>query len=271
MSPSTLEPHMSMSDFSAKHVGEGRDGMSLEGDLLNDDDLQAALLGLSRLVTGSDPVEALLTQVAEFAVRAIPGADGAGVTMHNDGKPSTIAASAPFVGNVDEIQYRLGEGPCISAAAQRRTVTSGSLGGDKQWPRFGPRVGRLGVHSALSLPLVVGNEVIGAINVYAYSKNAFDEHAGEIGELYASSAAVAVHNARLLARAQTLTSELKTALTSRAVIDQAVGIIISRSGGTAADGFAALRTMSQNEHTKLAVVAHRLVDEAARRARARHR
>ena len=253
---------MSRSDDSAK--------MPSEGQLLNDeDDLQSALLGLSRMVAGSSPLEALLTQVAEFAVRAIPGADGAGVTMHNDGKPSTMAASAPFVSDVDDIQYRLGEGPCISAATQKCTVTSGSLGGDKQWPRFGPRVGRFGVHSALSLPLVVADEVIGAINVYAYSKDAFDEHASEIGELYAASAAVAVQNVRLLAHARRLTSELQTALTSRAVIDQAIGIIISRSGATATEGFAALRTMSQKEHTKLAVVAERLVDEAARRARAR--
>ena len=250
---------------------DSRDSAQSEGQLLNDeDDLQAALLGLSRLVAGSDPLEALLTQVAEFAVRAIPGADGAGVTMHNDGKSSTVAASAPFVGDVDDIQYGLGEGPCISAAAQRCTVKTGSLGGDKQWPRFGPRAGRLGVHSALSLPMVVSDEVIGAINVYAYSKNAFDEHASEIGELYASSAAVAVHNARLLAHARRLASELRSAMTTRAVIDQAIGIVISRSGGTAAEAFAALRTMSQNEHTKLAVVAQRLVDEAARRARARH-
>jgi putative methionine-R-sulfoxide reductase with GAF domain len=250
---------------------DSRDGAPSEGQLLNDeDDLQAALLGLSRLVAGSDPLEALLTQVAEFAVRAIPGADGAGVTMHNDGTSSTVAASAPFVGDVDNIQYGLGEGPCISAAAQRRTVKSGSLGGDTQWPRFGPRVGRLGVHSALSLPLVVEDEVIGAINVYAHSKSAFDEHASEIGELYASSAAVAVHNARVLVNARRLASELQAAMTTRAVIDQAIGIIISRSGGTAAEAFAALRTMSQNEHTKLAIVAQRLVDEAARRARARH-
>ncbi len=242
----------------------------LEGQLLSDeDDLQAALLGLSRLVAGSDPLEALLTQVAEFAVRAIPGADGAGVTMYNDGTSSTVTASAPFVGDIDDIQYGLGEGPCISAAEQRRTVKSGSLGGDKQWPRFGPRAGRLGVHSALSLPLLVSDEVIGGINVYAYSKNAFDEHASEIGELYASSAAVAVLNARVLVNARRLASELQVAMTTRAVIDQAIGIIISRSGATAAEGFAALRTMSQSEHTKLAIVAKRLVDEAARRARAR--
>ena len=116
---------------------------------------------------------------------------------------------------------------------QGRTIRAGSLGGDKQWPLFGPRVGRSGVHSALSLPLLVADEVIGAINVYAYSKTAFDEHAAKIGELYACSAAVAVHNARVLANARRLTSELQAALTTRAVIDQAVGIIISRSGGTA--------------------------------------
>ena len=250
---------------------ESGDGAASEGQLLSDeDDLQAALLGLSRLVAGSDPLEALLTRVAEFAVRAIPGADGAGVIMYNDGTSSTVAASAPFVRDVDDIQYGLGEGPCISAAAQGRTIRAGSLGGDKQWPRFGPRVGRLGLHSALSLPLLVADEVIGAINVYAYSKTAFDEHAAKIGEQYACSAAVAVHNARVLADARRLTSELQAALTTRAVIDQAVGIIISRSGGTATEAFAALRTISQNEHTKLAVVAQRLVDEAARRARARH-
>ena len=91
---------------------ESGDGASSEGQLLSDeDDLQAGLLGLSRLVAGSDPLEALLTRVAEFAVRAIPGADGAGVTMYNDGTSSTVAASAPFVRDVDDIQYGLGEGP----------------------------------------------------------------------------------------------------------------------------------------------------------------
>ena len=63
-------------------------------------------------------------------------------------------ASAPFVVQVDAIQYGINEGPCITAAAEGRTMRSGSLSADRQWPRFGPRVGRLGVHSALSLPLV---------------------------------------------------------------------------------------------------------------------
>ena len=110
-------------------------------------------------------------------MQAIPGADGAGLTLIEPGRADTIVKSAPFVEQVDDIQYGIGEGPCISAAATGQTVRSGSLGGDPRWPRFGPRVGRLGVHSVLSLPLLAGDGVVGAMNVYAHAKDAFDDRA----------------------------------------------------------------------------------------------
>jgi len=84
----------------------------------------------------------------------------------------------------------------------------------------------------------------------------------EVGELFAVPAAVAVHNAAVLAQAQHLTAQLLAALTSRGVIDQAVGILISRSGATAAEAFESLRAISQKEHTKLAVIAGQVVAEA---------
>jgi GAF domain-containing protein len=216
----------------------------------------------------------LLTEVSTFAVHAIPGADGAGVTLLQldrvDNMVEALAASAPFVAEIDEIQYvTLKEGPCITAALERRTVRSGSLGGEKMWPRFGPRVGRLGVHSALSLPLLLSDRVIGAINVYAHGKDVFDEHAAELGELFAKPAAVAVHNAQVLAHAMALTAQLQKALSTRPVIDQAIGLIRGRSGRTAEEAFTQLRAISQTEHRKLAEVAQHIVDEAVRRAHAR--
>lgn len=99
-----------------------------------------------------------------------------------DDRVQALAASAPFVRNIDELQYELlEEGPCITAALERRTVRSGSLGGERRWPRFGPRVGRLGVHSVLSLPLLLLGQVVGAINVYAHGKDAFGCHSAELG------------------------------------------------------------------------------------------
>ena len=241
---------------------------------LSDDEEQAlrdSLLELSRLGTSRLGLEDLLTRVAGYAVRAIPGADGAGLTLLEDDRPNTIVATTSFVSRVDDIQYSMGEGPCISAARDGTTVLSGSLGADARWPRFGGAVARLGVHSVMSLPLVTPDGVVGAMNVYAHDKHVFDHRSAEIGEIYAVPAAVAVQNAQVLAQTQRLAARLQSALETRGVIDRAVGIIMSRSGGTEHEALDRLRTLSQQEHHKLSDVARQIVDEAVRRAQARNR
>lgn len=231
--------------------------------------LASGLEGLAGLLTGLRPLRETLVQIAEFAVEAIPGAEGAGLTMLEVDGPQTVVASAEFVQVIDEIQYRLGEGPCLLAVETGKTQTSGSLGGEARWPRFGPRVGRLGVHSVLSLPLLLPDRVVGALNVYAHAKNTFGEASVRLGELFAGPAAVSVHNAQVLAQSQLLATQLKDALTNRAVIDQALGVIMSRTGAGPEEAFERLRARSQAEHVKLAEVARTLVDEAVRRARSR--
>lgn len=234
-----------------------------------DDDLGASLRGLSVLSSARLPLTEVLTRVARYAVQAIPGADGAGLTLIEQHRSDTIVQTADFVGEVDAIQYGLGEGPCITAARDGLTVVSGSIGGDPRWPRFGGRVARLGVHSALSLPLVTPDEVVGAMNVYAYAKHAFDERAAELGEVFAAPAAVAVQNARVLEDARRLAERLQHALDERMVIERAVGIVMSRSGVEEGEARSRLTRLSQHEHVKLVQVARSLVDEAARRARSR--
>lgn len=234
-----------------------------------EDDLREGLEGLSRL-TNRTGLEDLLTRVATYAVKAIPGADGAGLTLLEEDRADTIVATTAFVREIDDIQYGIGEGPCITAAREGRTVISGSLGGDTRWRRFGGTVARLGVHSVLSLPLKAPDGVVGAMNVYARGRQAFDERAVELGEIFAVPAAVAVQNAQVLAQAERLALKLQSALATRGVIDRAVGIMMSRSGVTEGEALARLRALSQHEHQKLAGVAQGIVDEAVRRARARH-
>jgi len=233
-----------------------------------EDDLREGLAGLSRL-TNRLGLEDLLTRVATYAVRAIPGADGAGLTLLEDDRADTIVATAAFVSEIDDIQYGIGQGPCITAAREGRTVMSGSLGSDPRWRKFGGTVARLGVHSALSLPLLTPDRVVGAMNVYAHDRHVFDERAAELGEIYAIPAAVAVQNAQVLAQTQRLAAQLQSALEARGVIDRAIGIMMSRSGGTEDQALARLRALSQNEHHKLVVVARQIIDDAVRRAQAR--
>ena len=116
-------------------VGFTADGSRTSEQVIADDaDLQAGIGDLAGLVAGSLGLPELLAEVAAFAVHAIPGADGAGVTLlhldRTDNVVAALAASAPFVAAIDEIQYvALKEGPCITAALECRTVRSGSLGG----------------------------------------------------------------------------------------------------------------------------------------------
>jgi hypothetical protein len=117
--------------------------------------------------------------------------------------------------------------------------------------------------------LLLPGQLVGAINVYAREKDAFGDYAAQLGELFAIPAAVAVHNAQVLAKALELTAQLQTALTVRPVIDQAVGLLRGRTGMTAQQAMSRLREISQTEHVKLSEVARRVVDEAVRRARTR--
>jgi GAF domain-containing protein len=237
---------------------------------MHDDDLAESLDNLSSLLSGHAALETTLVRVAALAVQAIPGAEGAGLTLLEKDRPQTVVATADFVREVDAIQYGLWEGPCVSAVSEGQPRTSGNLGGEPQWPRFGPRVGRLGVHSALSLPLLLPERVLGALNVYARPRNAFGLEALGIGQAFAGPAAVSVSNAQMLAQAERLAAQLAQALTSRAEIDQAIGVLMSRSGLSATEAFDRLRAMSQSRSMKLADVARELLSEAVSRARAVH-
>ena len=241
----------------------------------DDFDLNAGLIGVARIVAGGRGVVDLLGDVAQFAVHAIPGVDGAGVTAlelyGSTPRVQAWAVTADFVREIDTVQYEeVKEGPCITCMETLRPTVSGSLGSDGRWPHFGGRVARLGVHSALSIPLIVDDQPVGAINAYARSRDAFAVHAVQLGSQFAGHAAVSVYNAQLLGRARDRAERLQRALGSRTVIDQAIGILRSRTGTSEEEAFDRLVKISQKENTKLRVVCERLVEEAVRRARARH-
>jgi putative methionine-R-sulfoxide reductase with GAF domain len=235
-------------------------------DRADDAALADSLAGLDALSTGTLDLTEMLTQVATLAVRAIPGADGAGLTLLEIDRADLIVKSEPFVRAIDEIQYGIGEGPCISAAASGETKRSGQLGEDQRWPQFGPRAGELGVHSALSLPLLVSTGVIGAMNVYAHAPNSFDERAQQLGEQYAVSAALAVQNAQILEQASRLVGQLQAGVEGRAKVDQAIGVLRRRHGLTADQALIQLKELSQNREISLNATASSVVAEAVKRS-----
>lgn len=97
----------------------------------NDEQLGRSLADLSGVAL-SAPLQEVLTKIADFAAQAIPGAHGAGLALIEADRPDTVVASAPFVHHVDDAQYRLGEGPCLQACAERRTQISAGLASESR-------------------------------------------------------------------------------------------------------------------------------------------
>ena len=167
---------------------------------------------------------------------------------------------------MDDVQYALGEGPCLLAVESRVTQTSDrsvvrpagpdSVRGSGGW-----------VCTRAVAALLTARPSGGSDELYAHAKDAFGPEAVRIGELFARPAAVSVHNAQILAQSQRSAAQLTDALTNRAGIDQALGVIMSRTGATPEEAFDRLRRMSQSQHVKVAEVARMLLDEAVRRAR----
>jgi transcriptional regulator with GAF, ATPase, and Fis domain len=222
-------------------------------------DLESSLADLSALLVDRQPLEDTLRQVADFTVAAIPGADGTGVTLLENRRPANVVASAEFVRSLDVAQYSLREGPCVAALDSGQTQVIRSTQSDQRWPRFAARAIEHRVLSVLSLPLQVRGVTRGALNVYSRTEGSFDVSAVRIGELFAGPAAVTAATAQVLADSRQLAEHLGEALRSRAVIDQAKGILMAVHGCDADRAFALLREASQNSHRKLRDVAHDMI------------
>ena len=109
--------------------------------------------------------------------------------------------------------------------------------------------------------------MVGAMSVSFDAEDAFDQRAEHWGQFFSGPAVVAEQNAQILALAGRLAARFQSALTERTVVDQAVGILMSRGGVSAEEAADVLRVLSECEQTSVAVVADRVVREAVLQAR----
>jgi GAF domain-containing protein len=226
------------------------------------DHLAEGIAELSRLLVNEEALEDTLQRVADLACRNIAGADVAGVTLLQDGKPRTTVYTDPTSPQIDAAQYETGIGPCLDAFRHQQVFRIDSVADDERWPEFSRAAAEHGMHSTISLPLSVRGNGIGALNLYSRQAAAFSNDAEEHGMLFAQQASVALANAQLYDSAYRMTQQLQEALVNRAVIDQAKGMLMARNGVSADEAFDILRTTSQSENRKLRDLARELVDRA---------
>ena len=214
---------------------------------------------LQEALVHAESVEQFLHEMAVLAARLVGGGLSCGMTMRSNGRPVTVACSDPVAAAVDAVQYEIDSGPCLHAMRDGHMVRIEDTADKARWPEFERRAAAHGVRSCLALPLRSEGRRIGALNLYATNASAFGAAEAQRAAEFAENASGALSLAIRLASHAALIEQLRSSLTSRTVIDQALGIVMARERCTQDRAFAILRSASQNSNMKLRDIASAIV------------
>lgn len=220
------------------------------------DELTVHLGDLARSMQGEKDVQDTVDAIVHAAVDTVPGASHASITIvRNRRDLVTQAATGVLPRALDQAQYDTGQGPCLDALLQQRTVRLDDLAGEPRWPAFVARAVELGAGSMLCVQLYVdglrGN--LGALNLSSEQVDAFTDESEEIATVLAAHSAVAMTDAQTAA-------QLQVAVDSRDLIGMAKGVLVERFRLTPDRAFAVLVRASQHSNRKLLDLSRELVD-----------
>lgn len=202
-----------------------------------------------------------MTEFLDELVRlAATGHGSCAITVRLDDKSRTVASSDELAARADEIQYAQDVGPCLESMRTGTVVDAPDLATDDRWGNYRSYALAQGVRSVLSTPLGVDGQHFGALNLYSRRPGGFDDGARAEAGRWAQQASGAVGVALRLAERTRHGQQLAEALSSRSVIDQAIGILMAQQRCSSTVAFDILRTASQGRNVKLRIIAADIVE-----------
>lgn len=242
----------------------GDGGIADPGILRRLDEVTQALAGLGDVLDQEEDIGRALQRSVNQVVGAVPGAAMASVSVLRGDVAETVASTSERVWAIDSDQYAAGDGPCLQAARTRQVVRVGVAEALKRWPAFASSARAAGVQSFLSAPLFIDEKFAGSLNLYSEQADSFGDFDEKLLRLYTTAARAAIINARRFAAARDLSGQLRQAIESRAVIDQAIGALMATRDLDADAAFQMLSRESQNTNVKLRDLAARVLETARR-------
>jgi GAF domain-containing protein len=222
-----------------------RDLSQLAGIMLSEPDLPSALRRVTALAAG-----------------IVPQCDGASLTMRQEGRPVAAAADDGWATELDELQHREQEGPCLNCLREGTVFRVRDLAVDTRFPTYGPRAAERGARACVSLPLAADGRTVGALNLYSRQPDVFDGAGLALAELLAAHASLAVQASTAYYTNRDLADQLREAISSRATIEQAKGVLVAQQQCSPEEAFQLLVLGSQRMNRKLRDVAQTVVDNA---------
>ncbi|MEV0243399.1 GAF and ANTAR domain-containing protein [Streptomyces sp. NPDC050674] len=217
---------------------------------------------LDQAMVRSNGLDTLLRDLTDRAVQEVPGAVACSITVRRAGRLLTLAGSDGMPSGLDLRQYENGSGPCVDAAETGEEQYAPDLAAESRWPSYTEYALSTGVRCVLAVPVAVEGENGAAINFYG-------ERAEELGtgreaaRAFAARAGDAIAMAVRIESRRQSAADVRTALLSRSVIDQAIGILMARERIDARNALERLRRVSQDRNVKLRDLCGQLVARVA--------
>lgn len=222
--------------------------------------LNKAFADYARTIARRYEIGEVLYRLTDQVVEVLD-VDGAGVSLaDHDKRLQFVTATDEAVSAVEERQATLREGPCHDAYLNDERVTCADLRADERWPKYTPGVLEQGLRAVAGIPMVVDDQRIGALNLYAGHAREWDGEDLETAQLLADMATGYIVNARVLTEREELNRQLQHALDSRVVIEQAKGIVAERHDLDTAAAFRKIRSHARSENRNLHLVARDIVE-----------
>jgi GAF domain-containing protein len=217
---------------------------------------------LSRVVLVDRTLTEVLTDITRIAASGIPGAEATSITLLRNDKAFTAAHHGEMSLAADELQYEKGYGPCMDAGRGGVLLRIDDTETEERWPDYVRHAQAVaGVRSSLSVPLPYQGSSIGALNNYSSKPAAFaSPESLQAGLEVAEIVAVTVANADAHWQLGEQARNMRIAMDSRAVIEQAKGVLMAQRHVDAEQAFEILREASQRYNRKLRDIAAGIVD-----------
>lgn len=220
--------------------------------------LAERIAALAELLLSDDSSDAQLRQLAELSLELVPGSAAVGVVVAGD-NAWAYSASDATIASLHRTQLDDGNGPVAESLrfGEARRIDDASA--EDRWPAICSAMVTHGLLSCLVLPLRTDREPGGALAIYGRERGSFAGTGHDLALLFAAQGGVALRNATLYRNCTHLVDNLRVALESRAVIEQAKGILVAEHGYSPEVAFHRLSALSQNTNRKLKDIAADLV------------
>jgi GAF domain-containing protein len=204
-------------------------------------------------------IEAVLSRLTE-SVTEVLFLHGSGVTLAEGPRLRFVTAVSEPIAELERLQESEQSGPCREAFTLGDIVTISDVRSElTRWPPYVTAAVRLGIAGVAGLPMRLGNQVVGALNLYSAEQRSWTADDIAVARVLADVATSYVVNASKLRQQEQLNEQLQMALDSRVVIEQAKGITANQRAVSLDDAFALMRTHARNNHASVRAVAEAIV------------